>query len=82
MSAQAFVEDLRHSIRRYSTTRHKTPVVLLTLVSGESHYVMSADAGEQDVLVLLDVYPEEMRGLQSLLEVETFHEGGGREVSH
>ena len=54
----------------------------MTLASGESHYLMTVSVGESDALVAFDVYPDDMRGLDDLLAVETLHEGGRREVDH
>jgi hypothetical protein len=40
VSASPWVNDLQAAIRDYSRTRRKTPVVRVTLVTGESHYVV------------------------------------------
>ena len=56
------------AIRDYSRTRRKTPVVRVTLVTGESHYIMRISAtGGNDLLVSLDIYPE---NVDDLLGVE------------
>jgi hypothetical protein len=68
VSASAWVNDLQTAIRDYSRTRHKTPVVRITLVTTEFHYVMRVSAaGAGDLLVSLDIYPE---NVDDLLGVE------------
>jgi hypothetical protein len=48
--------------------------VRVTLTNGESRYVLSASAGENDELVSLDVYPE--NGADDPLDVERVGEHG------
>jgi hypothetical protein len=61
VSAKAFTADLQKAIREYTRARDVTPVVKVTLADGASHYVMRATPGASDMLVALDVYPEQAR---------------------
>jgi hypothetical protein len=65
------VNDLQAAIRDYSRTRRKTPVVRVTLVTGESHYVMRVSAtGGGDLLISLDLYPENVDDLLGVDRVD------------
>jgi hypothetical protein len=75
VSATAWVNDVIGAIRTYSRRRRTAPpVVQVTLLNGESRYVLSMSAGENDELVSLDVYPE--NGADDLLDVEGSAEHG------
>jgi hypothetical protein len=64
VSAISLTNDLQMAIRDYSRTRRKTPVVRVTLVTGESHYIMRISAtGGNDLLISLDIYPENVDDL-------------------
>lgn len=76
MSAKAFAADLQKAIREYTRARDITPVVKVTLADGASHYVMRATPGASDMLVALDVYPEQAR---DLLEIDRLDDHGAPE---
>jgi len=76
VSAKAFTADLQKAIREYSRARDITPVVKVTLADAASHYVMRATPGASDMLVALDVYPEQAR---DLLEIDRLDDQGVRE---
>ena len=77
VSATAWLEDLRAAISEYARTRLTTPVVRITLVTGESHFVMRASAGAGDELISLDLYPA---GAADLLTIERTDDLGRPEV--
>jgi hypothetical protein len=75
VSATTWVEDLKAAIQSYSQTRRSgPPVVRVTLTNGEARYVLSALAGPNAELILLDVYPADNEG--DLLDVERPTGGG------
>ena len=58
MSASSWVTDLNAAVADFARTRRTTPVVRVTLPTGEARYLLHAQPSEQDELLVLDMYPE------------------------
>src|SRR5262245_52763536 len=69
MSASSWVADLNAAVADFSHTRRTTPVVRVTLPSGEARYLLQAKPSEQDELLVLDMYPEG-ENVEDLLDLD------------
>lgn len=62
--AAEWVDGLRAQTRNFARTRKQTPVVRVTLLSGENFYVESTEPGPGDSFVTFGVFP----GTEKVLE--------------
>lgn len=69
VSASSWVTDLNAAVADFARTRRTTPVVRVTLPTGEARYLLHAHPSEQGELLVLDTYPEGEKP-EDLLEVE------------
>ena len=69
MSASKWVVDLNAAVADFAHTRRTTPVVRVTLPTGEARYLLHAQPSKQDELLVLDMYPEG-ETVEDLLDLE------------
>ena len=69
MSASKWIADLNAAVADFSRTRRTTPVVRVTLPTGEARYLLRAQPSEQDELLVLDMYPEG-ENVEDLLDLD------------
>jgi hypothetical protein len=67
--ASRWVADLNAAVADFSRTRRTTPVVRVTLPTGEARYLLYAQPSEHGELLVLDMYPEG-ETLEDLLKVD------------